>query len=144
MYRICILKSTGKILEMQSGGSEDDTLRDSRLDTLRINARNAGFAEDEIEVKWVTDEEWTILLAPQAEAPRIVSLTMRQARLQMLAMGVLSQVEAAVAQAGQAAQIEWEYAATVGRDNGLFQSIKVALGFSDEQEETFFNEGSLL
>lgn len=77
-------------------------------------------------------------------ANRITSLSMRQARLQMLAMGVLSQVEAAIAQAGQVAQIQWEYATTVDRDNMLFQSIKVALGFSDEQEETFFNEGSLL
>ncbi|OPY84606.1 MAG: hypothetical protein A4E65_00251 [Syntrophorhabdus sp. PtaU1.Bin153] len=80
----------------------------------------------------------------EALASRVTSLTMRQARLQMLAMGVLSQVETAVAQAGQAAQIEWEYARTVDRDNALFQSIKTALGFTDEQEEIFFNEGSLL
>ncbi len=75
---------------------------------------------------------------------RVTSISMRQARLQMLAMGVLSQVEAAIEQAGQAAQIEWEYATTVERDNVLFQSIKAALGFTDEHEETFFNEGNKL
>lgn len=114
------------------------------------------------EIEWLippTDDELTLaadvvanydsleteyLAEQEALANRVASLTMRQARMQMLAMGVLSQVETAVAQAGQAAQIEWEYATTVERDNGLFQSIKVALGFSDEQEETFFNEGSLL
>lgn len=79
-----------------------------------------------------------------AYKPRITILTMRQARLQMLAMGVLSQVEAAVSQAGDAAQIEWEYAQTVERDYPLFLAIKGMLGFTDEQEETFFSEGSLL
>jgi hypothetical protein len=79
-----------------------------------------------------------------AYKPRVEVLTMRQARLQMLAMGVLSQVEAAVAQAGDAAGIEWEYAQTVERDYPLFLAIKGALGFTDEQEETFFSEGSLL
>jgi hypothetical protein len=79
-----------------------------------------------------------------AKENRVTLLTMRQARLQMLAMGVLSQVEAAVSQAGDAAQIEWEYAMTVERDYPLFLAIKGMLGFTDEQEETFFNEGSLL
>lgn len=79
-----------------------------------------------------------------AYRPRVTVLTMRQARLQMLAMGVLSQVEAAVAQAGDAAQIEWEYAQTVERDYPLFLAIKGALGFTDEQEEQFFSEGSIL
>lgn len=80
----------------------------------------------------------------EALANRITSLSMRQARLQMLAMGVLDDVEAAIAQAGQVAQIQLEYATTVDRDNALFQSIKTALGFTDEQEEQFFNEGSKL
>ena len=90
--------------------------------------------------KWENDE-WVL---DPGLVPRITLLTMRQARLQMLAMGVLSQVEAAVSQAGDAAQIEWEYAMTVERDYPLFLAIKGMLGFTDEQEETFFNEGSLL
>jgi hypothetical protein len=88
-----------------------------------------------------------VLLEVQAEiaaANRVTTLTMRQARLQMLAMGVLSQVEAAVSQAGDAAQIEWEYAQTVERDYPLFLAIKGMLGFTDEQEETFFSEGAKL
>jgi hypothetical protein len=79
-----------------------------------------------------------------AYRPRVNVLTMRQARLQMLAMGVLSQVEAAVSQAGDAAQIEWEYAQTVERNHPLFLSIKGLLGFTDEQEDSFFAEGALL
>jgi len=144
MDRVCIDKTTGQLIEMQSGGYDDEALRASRLDTLRQNAINAGYAEAEIEVKWVTDEELAALIAANYVPPRITTLTMRQARLQMLAMGVLSQVEAAVSQAGDAAQIEWEYAQTVERDYPLFLVIKGALGFTDEQEETFFSEGAKL
>jgi hypothetical protein len=49
---------------MQGGGeSEDKTLEAMRLDTLKQNAINAGYKENEIEVKWVTDEEWAAIQA---------------------------------------------------------------------------------
>lgn len=90
----------------------------------------------------------TLAAAYEAEqatlASRITSLTMRQARLQMLAMGVLSQVEAAVESAGDSAKITWEYSSTVERDDAVFKAIKAALGFTDEQEEQFFTEGAKL
>jgi hypothetical protein len=120
-----------------------DKLEAARLNTLRINAINAGYVDAEIEAKWVTEEEYVALMAALSAQP-VTHLTMRQARLQMLAMGVLSQVEAAVAQAGDAAQIEWEYAMTVERDYPLFLAIKGMLGFTDEHEETFFSEGAKL
>ena len=145
MNRVCIDKTTGKVIEMQSGGYDesDAVVTAARLDTLRQNAINAGYKDADIEVKWVSAEEYAALVAALPAQP-VTRLTMRQARLQMLAMGVLSQVEAAVSQAGDAAKIEWEYAQTVERDYPLFLAIKGMLGFSDEQEETFFSEGSLL
>jgi len=92
MYRISRIKSTGKLIEMQSGGkverltwmewslsvkepkdrseekyqeylNECDALEASRLDTLKQNALNVGYKEDDIEVKWVTDEEWAAIEA---------------------------------------------------------------------------------
>ena len=131
------------------------TLLAERIDPTKFQVRGIDIewltvpTEDEISLAAGVIANYDTLVVEyvakqQAFANRITSISMRQARLQMLAMGVLSQVEAAVAQAGQAAQIEWEYAATVERDNGLFQGIKIAMGFTDEQEEAFFNEGSLL
>ena len=67
MYRVSINKSTGKVIEMQSGGYEDEALRDARLATLTTNALNAGYTADQIEVKWVTDAEYAALTAPTAE-----------------------------------------------------------------------------
>ena len=58
MNRVCITKD-GKLIEMQSGGDDRPDLMDARLDTLKQNALDAGYKEDEIEVKWVTDEEWS-------------------------------------------------------------------------------------
>lgn len=63
MNRICIEKSTGKLIEMQSGGYDDEKLRDARLDTLKQNALNAGYKEADIEVKWISDEELQPLMA---------------------------------------------------------------------------------
>ena len=92
MDRACIEKVTGKLIEMQSGGkverlswmewslsvkepkdrseekyqeylAECDALEASRLDTLKQNALNAGYKEEEIEVKWVTNEEWQVIEA---------------------------------------------------------------------------------
>lgn len=67
MYRVSINKSTGKVIEMQSGGYEDVALRDARLATLTSNALNAGYTADQITVKWVTDAEYAALTAPTAE-----------------------------------------------------------------------------
>lgn len=58
MNRICLTKE-GKLIEMQSGGeSEDREIEAMRLNALKQNALNAGYKEEDIEVKWVTDEEW--------------------------------------------------------------------------------------
>ena len=82
MNRICILKATRKLLEMQGGGKVDrsfndvcneenkvannkkwDELEAMRLNTLKQNALNAGYAEEDIEVKWISDEAWAVMQA---------------------------------------------------------------------------------
>jgi hypothetical protein len=40
--------------------------------------------------------------------------------------------------AGEAARIEWEYAATVDRDSPLISGLSGALGLSDEQLDQLF------
>lgn len=60
MNRVCLTKE-GKLIEMQSGGDDRPDLMDMRLNTLKQNALNAGYKEDQIDVKWVTDEEWAAI-----------------------------------------------------------------------------------
>ena len=67
MNRVCIYKATGKLIEMQQGGDDREDLKEMRLNTLLQNALNAGHKEEDIEVKWVTPEEYAALRAPTAE-----------------------------------------------------------------------------
>ena len=103
MNRVCILKATKRILEMQSGGEvnripEDiynaeilpkypqetyqiyldscDEKEAMRLNTLKQNAINAGHLDAEIEVKWVTDAEYA---AAKAEDPNEIAAQAAQA-----------------------------------------------------------------
>ena len=62
------IKATGELLEMQGVEPSGDTeLDNNRIAAITHNALNAGYTEDEIEVKWVTDEEWEKLNQPTQE-----------------------------------------------------------------------------
>ena len=51
--RVCIEKSSGKMIESQSGVAP--------YGTLLANAVNAGYSESDVEEKVVTQEEWQVL-----------------------------------------------------------------------------------
>ena len=72
------------------------------------------------------------------------SVTMRQARLALLAAGLLDMVEAAITAAGPEAAIEWEYAADVQRGAGLVPAMAAALGMTDAQIDALFVTASTL
>lgn len=79
-------------------------------------------------------------LPPPPPQPNPVpsSVTMRQARLALLAVGLLDDVEAAVAAAGRAAQIEWEYATDVQRTHPLIAAVQAAQGMSNADVDQLF------
>lgn len=72
--------------------------------------------------------------------PAIV--TMRQARLELLAARKLNAVGAAIASLPadhkEAAQIEWDYSATVERGSTLVSLLGAALGFDDAALDALF------
>lgn len=59
--RVCIEKSTNKIIEMQSFATEG---------TLIQNALQYGYLESDIEEKKVSDEEYQIILEAQPKLPQ--------------------------------------------------------------------------
>ena len=73
---------------------------------------------------------------------------MRQARLALLAAGLLDDVEAAIAgmdePAKTAAQIEWEYSNALERDNALVAVLGPALGLSTNQVDDLFRAAAQL
>jgi hypothetical protein len=70
------------------------------------------------------------------------SVTMRQARLALLAAGKLASVTAAInalpSPQKEAAQIEWEYSQTVERNRGFVLLLGAALGLTDAQLDGLF------
>ena len=78
----------------------------------------------------------------------ILAVTMRQARLALLAAGKLDAVDAAISAMTEpqrsAAKIEWDYAATVEKDSPLIQSLAPQIGISPSQLTDLFNSAALL
>lgn len=73
------------------------------------------------------------------------SITMRQTKLTLLAKGLLTVVENAIAEMNdEATRIEWEYATNVERTNVLVNSLCTLLGMSDDEIDEFFIYGSTL
>ena len=96
------------------------------------------------------ESDWLQMQADEMRARNRVpmSVTMRQARLALLAAGLLAGVDAALAALPEpdksAAVIEWEYALEVRRDSPLMAAVSAALGLTDEQVDALFvTAGSL-
>lgn len=66
------------------------------------------------------------------------AVTPRQIRLALLAQGMLDAVNAAIAAAGSAAQIEWDYATSIRRDHPLIASLMASLGKTEDEVDALF------
>lgn len=87
-----------------------------------------------------------VYVPPPSDVPQTV--TMRQARLALLAAGKLAAVAAAIAALTspekEAAQIEWEYSQTVDRNRPFVLLLGAALGLSDVQLDALFVQAAAL
>lgn len=123
--------------------------------------------KDDVEKKWkvveknettekfgFTRSEFGVVKPPatpkyvEEVVPLPSSVSMRQARLALLAAGLLDAVESTIAamtgEAGQAARIEWEYATTVERNSEWVANLASALGITNEQLDALFMNASEL
>jgi hypothetical protein len=72
------------------------------------------------------------------------TISMRQCRLQLLALDLLDDIDAAVGSMDRAAQIEWEYANDVTRGFPLVVAMQQLLGMTDEDVDQFFTDAAKL
>ena len=96
----------------------------------------------------VWTQQWSVTSAPPelvAERRRAivpVVIDMAQARLQLLAAGLLDQIDLAIDTMPEpqrsAARIEWEYRTQVRRASALVASLGAALGLDAEQIDALF------
>ena len=106
--------------------------------------REVVILDESVEYRWNV-----VPLSPEEIRARIPSVvSMRQARLALLGAGLLSQVNDALAAMagieGEAARIEWEFAAEVKRSSPLVVSLSAALGLSEAQLDALFTQASTL
>ena len=88
-------------------------------------------------VKITQAEAEAIVAAVEAAKPVIIpTLTMRQARLALLNMGLLTTVEAAITTTEN--KIWWEYSPTVERSNPLVIAVLTALGKTSAEIDAMF------
>lgn len=73
---------------------------------------------------------------PPVPVPTVV--TIRQARLALLAADLLDDIDAAVLASGRAAQIEWEYATEVQRSHPLIAAMQASKGLTDAEVDALF------
>lgn len=78
------------------------------------------------------------------QEPATDRVTARQFKLQLLAAGLLDEVEAWVASQDRAVQIAYESSSTFVRDEPMMQSGFAALGFTTEQADAFFTAAAEL
>lgn len=88
-------------------------------------------------VKITQAEAEAIVAAVEAAKPVIIpTLTMRQARLALLNMGLLATVQAAITTTEN--KIWWEYSPTVERSNPLVIAVLTALGKTSAEIDAMF------
>ena len=90
----------------------------------------------------VASGELTIAPYVAPPPPPINQVSMRQARLALLAADLLDDVGAAIVQADRAVQIEWEYATVVDRASPLVEAVGTALGLTDVQIDALFADAA--
>jgi hypothetical protein len=132
----------------QFNGVVYDSLNDA------ITAHHAKYNESLIPVKSLTNMGSEFAPNWQAELPTLEEhraqtvCTMRQARLALHQVGLLSQIDSTIAAMDEpdrtTAQIEWEYATEVKRDWPWVISLGTALGLTESQIDDLFALASTL
>ncbi len=94
---------------------------------------------------------WSIrsMTAEELAARVPQSVSMRQGRLALLELGKLDSVDEAIGGMPdpikrKAAQIEWEYAATIQRDSSLVSQLGASLGLTEIELDQLFSLASTL
>lgn len=98
-----------------------------------------GIAEEDLPED--SDEVVSFLNPPP---PPITSVSARQFKLQLLAAGLLDQVDAWIAIQSKAVQIAYEYSGTFVLTEPMMAAGFAAMGFTEEQIDAFFEAAAQL
>lgn len=134
------LKGYGYFEEVDNSQDISETTTYDGTEALHVNM-DLKIVEVIKGIRAKTEEE--LIADRKAKVPR--NITMRQARLQLLNLGLLDDVEAVIASIQdanmkKAVQIEWEYAKDVERNSPTILLLAQAIGMDDEALDNLFIE----
>jgi hypothetical protein len=92
------------------------------------------------------DGSKTIVTVAYEETPSIVpvGLTAQELQLELLRIGKLDEIEAAMAAAGGTIKIGWKKATAIERSDALATAIAEALGYDSKQMDELFRQAASL
>jgi len=143
MRYVIIKKSTSTVVNVVEWTGDSETWQPPEgQDAVASESASIGDAYDAKRGSFTGPE-------PEPEPQPVVrAVTMRQARLALLAAGKLSAVSSAIAALPtpqkEAAQIEWEYAATVDRNSPFMQTMAAALQLDAPALDALFIQAAAL
>lgn len=108
------------------------------LEETEIPAQDGFYATEVAPIN--NKQTWELREIPK-EVPQ--SITPLQAKLQLLKLGLLDEVET-LATGDRIAQLYWEYASVVERDNAVLLLMSNSIGLTSEQVDEMFIEASKL
>lgn len=98
---------------------------------------------DDVTTEWsYVDGEFVAPVTPAPVIPTTVS--MRQARLALLEVEILDEVNTAIATGTEADKITWEYATEVNRGDTLVTNMAIALNLTETDLDNLFTLASTL
>ncbi|WP_424139351.1 hypothetical protein [Roseomonas chloroacetimidivorans] len=138
----------------QLDGSSQQYKKDEVINLVLWDGVTDITLEDGTELRLVPDG-WGVVDGKLVELPAVTpaepsidsvpaSITPRQARLALLQAGLLDEVDAAVAAAGRAAQLEWEYATIVERHGSMVVGLAASVPLTDQQLDDLFKAAAAL
>ena len=131
----------GELQVAYQDGTEVDS-KGNRVVKWSIRDMFTEYVDDSGIVHIKLEQEEAYLLAKfKATVPTTISP--RQARLALNAVGLLDDVEAAVATSKEY-QIFWEYSLEIKRDDAVLNTMAAALGMTEKQVDDLFIAGSKL
>jgi hypothetical protein len=94
--------------------------------------------DDVVAYQWTYDGATFSPPPPPPEPPIPSTVNMYQARIALQQAGLLATVQAGVSQMSEEAQIKWEFAPTVKRNDALTVELAAALNLTEEQLDGLF------
>jgi hypothetical protein len=135
MKRFALVEPTGRVAQVESDGDVFEV-----AEPLAWFEAPAGVAPG-----WKHIGDQFVAPLPVHTTPPS-EVTMRQARLALLAAGKLDAVAIAIAALPspqrEAAQIEWDHSSTVARDSQVVALLGPALGLDEEALDALFRDAS--